>query len=146
MLLWALEVQLIHHYWGKDHKGVWVGEWARAEAMGRQIPYLHGRARLPCLKSACSGQEALGPVPALCLRQRDWRFGTGEDEWVKEETLCISSLCRFLWMCRLNFFSPNKEKAKPMGSSLSATGGALGLGTARHVTSAGHHMDLHSHL
>ena len=46
--------------------------------MGRPIPYLHGRERLPRLQSARGGQEALGPVPALHLRQRDRRFGTGE--------------------------------------------------------------------
>lgn len=46
--------------------------------MGRQIPYLHGGERLTCLESARCGQEALGPVPAVRLRQGDWRFGTGE--------------------------------------------------------------------
>lgn len=46
--------------------------------MGRQIPHLHGRERLARLESARRGQEALGPVPALRLRQRDRRFGTGE--------------------------------------------------------------------
>lgn len=63
--------------------------------MGRPIPYLHGRERLSSLEPARSGQEALGPVPALRLRQRDWRFGTGECARVSDEMLCPSSQ-RFL--------------------------------------------------
>ena len=47
--------------------------------MGGPLPHLHGGEGLPSLKSACGGQEALGPVQTLCLRQRDRRFGTGEN-------------------------------------------------------------------
>lgn len=46
--------------------------------MGRPLPNVHGREGLPGVQSASSGQEAPGPVPTVCLRQGDWRFGAGE--------------------------------------------------------------------
>ena len=155
MLPWALEVQLIHHHWGKDHKGVWAGEWAREEAVGGPLPHLHGGEGLPGLKSACSGQEALGPVPTLCLRQRDRRFGTGENSWMRR---CYGwALNMQTWMF---FFFSHKEKAEPLGRSLYwihvhvwqlGGGGCTGvrepdLPPIRRVTSVGHLYGLNHQL
>lgn len=50
--------------------------------MGRSVPDVHGGEGHTCGQSASCGQEALGPIQALCLCQRDWRFGTGEN-WLK---------------------------------------------------------------
>lgn len=46
--------------------------------MGRSVPHVHGGEGHTRGQSASCGQEAPGPVQALCLRQRDWRFSTGE--------------------------------------------------------------------
>lgn len=51
--------------------------------MGGSIPHLHGRKGHACGQSAGCRQEATGPVQALCLCQRDWRFSTGEQKWMK---------------------------------------------------------------
>lgn len=75
-----IEVQLILHHWGEDHKSIRAGERAGEEAVGGPLPDVHGRTGLPSVQSACSGQEAPRPVPTLCLRQRDWRLGPGEPE------------------------------------------------------------------
>lgn len=123
MLPWALEVQLIHHHWGKDHKGVWAGEWAREEAVGGPLPHLHGGEGLPGLKSACGGQEALGPVPTLCLRQRDRRFGTGENRWMRR---CYGwALNMQTWIF---FFSQRKSWASGKVTSLDPCSCVAGRG------------------
>lgn len=46
--------------------------------MGRPVPHIHGGEGHTCGQSASCGQEALGPVQAVRLCQRDWRFSTGE--------------------------------------------------------------------
>lgn len=51
--------------------------------MGGSVPDVHGGEGHACGQSASCGQEASGPVQALCLRQRDWRFSTGEKNWLK---------------------------------------------------------------
>lgn len=64
--------------------------------MGRPLPYLHGREGLPGRKSACSGQEAPGPVPTLCLCQGDRRFGAGKGEQASDPGDVLDQLLRQL--------------------------------------------------
>lgn len=60
--------------------------------MGRSVPDVHGGEGHTRGQSASCGQEAPGPVQALCLRQGDWRFSTGEKKGLKVNLLKSDAL------------------------------------------------------
>lgn len=78
-----LEIKFLYHNWREDHKSLWTRKRARAQDVGRSVPHVHGGEGHTSGQSASCGQEAPGPVQALCLRQRDWRFSTGEKKCLK---------------------------------------------------------------
>ena len=78
-----LEVKFLYHNGREDHKSLWTRKRAGAQDVGRPVPDIHGGEGHTRGQSASCGQEAPGPVQALRLRQRDWRFSAGEKKCLK---------------------------------------------------------------
>lgn len=119
--------------------------------MGGPIPQLHGGEGLPRLESARRGQEAPGPVPTLCLRQRDWRFGPGTRERRAREGCHRDAHTRRSFLCIYGIYSNcfSGEKAPPLGGSLllgsEFAAGGLPWGQGPRATSIGHLCGLAPH-